>query len=118
MIESQQQRIDKAIKNKEIRQTKTETNIEISWAINCTIALMGKGDRTLDWEEQIRLIRARYQDIIDIKRDYIMEEMPEEVIKAEYNQPIQIFKSNVKPFPNKEESRNTDELGDDLVAEQ
>ena len=34
------------------------------------------------------------------------------------NKPIPTFKSNTKPFPNKEDSRNTDEMGDDLKAEQ
>ena len=74
--EERQKKIEEAIKNKELRFSKTEVNIEISWSINCVIASFSFIEKLLPWKKRFGLMEKRYQDIIDLKRSYLLENMP------------------------------------------
>lgn len=73
---NRQQKIDEAIAKKEIRQTRTEKSINISWSINCALAFMP--EELKGTEEGYEFVKIWYQRFMDIYREWMIENMPEE----------------------------------------
>ena len=73
-METQQQRINRAIKNKEMRQDKTSQSILISWAINNAVhTLPEKGKE--NWDATKFQIEARYNYFIELYRSWMIDNM-------------------------------------------
>lgn len=74
-IETERQsRIDKAIKHKDFRQTKTELNINFSWAVNNSNNFLKEKDKGT--AKGFRLIKKWYPEFISLYRDWAMENLP------------------------------------------
>lgn len=78
MYQDKQNRINEAIKKKELRFTEQKLSINNAWAINCTIASMSEKEKELPWEERFTLITDRYQSFIDEHRIWLLDNLPAE----------------------------------------
>jgi len=70
-----QARIDKQVKKKEFRQTKTELNINFSWAVNNSTASLTEEDKK-DWTKAKRKIKRRFPWFIQLYRGWAIENIP------------------------------------------
>lgn len=69
-----QERIDKAIKKKELHWNQQSLSILVSWSINCAIASLSEKDKKKkNW---FQLIKKRYPKFIDEYRNWMVENMP------------------------------------------
>lgn len=75
-----QERIDKAIKKKDFRQTKTELNINFSWAVNNANASLTEEDKK-DWAKAKRKIKRRFPWFIRLYREWAIENIPVELVE-------------------------------------
>ena len=78
-IEEKNKRIDEAIKKKEFRQTKTELNINFSWAVNNANNFLKQKDKGT--AKGFRLIKKWYPKFIELYREWAIENIPVESIK-------------------------------------
>ena len=69
-----QERIDKRIKQKDFRQTKTELNINFSWAVNNATNFLKQKDRGT--AKGFRLVKKWYPKFIELYREWAMENIP------------------------------------------
>ena len=81
MFNEKQERIDKAIKRKEFRETRQQTSISISWAINNAVNSLSENEKGKTWGRRLRLIKNRKDYFLDIYREYMLENMPIEIIE-------------------------------------
>ena len=68
-----QERIEKAIKDKNKRLDKTAASILVSWAINNAVNSLAEIDKIKDWKE---MVRERYPFFIDLYRTWMIDNGP------------------------------------------
>lgn len=81
MFDEKQKRIDVAIKNKEVRQSKTEMSIGFRWAVNCAINFLPEKEKGTS--AGFKKVEKWYPKFMDLDRNYMIENMPLEIL----NQP-------------------------------
>lgn len=114
--EQKQKRIEELVKKKEIRFSRTELNIEISWSINCAVASLSDTEKEKSWRKKIGLIKKRYPDFIEIKRDYLLENMP---LPENAKVTRQDFVKAIKEAPARQaEQERAEEVGGEKIAEE
>ena len=94
--------IAKRFKEKMARLDKTANSIDISWAINNCSATLNEKEKEKPWKERFALICKRYQDFIDEKRGWMMDNMPQEPIDPTTPEGEQVAMDLVDPKDDEE----------------
>lgn len=87
MFDEKQTNINKAIKKKEFRQTKTELNINFSWAVNNANAFLE--EKYKGTNKGFQLIKKWYPKFIELYREWAVENIPIEPLE-----PIKLTKED------------------------
>jgi len=113
-----QERIDKRVKQKDFRQSKTELNINFSWAVNNANASLTEEDKK-NWAKAKNKIKRRFPWFIRLYREWAIENIPlesidrpkptrEDYVEAKKDAPAQQAKQELSETLGEVEEVNTD----------
>ena len=106
-----QEKIDKAVKNKERHYTKTELSILVSWAINNAVNTLPKTANKEHWGEDMKkAIIERYPWFIELYREWMMDNLP---VEYEPISPTQSEAENEQ----RQDYKQREKVGEDKVKE-
>lgn len=115
-METQQERIDRAIKKREFRQNKTEISIDVAWSINNANSFMP--EKLRGTKKGFRFIKKWYPEFMGLKREYMIENMPIETIEPQKLTRVDFIEAK-KEAPQKqaEQEMATSVLGEEKEKE-
>lgn len=113
-MDNQQQKIEKAFKEKMKRWDKTSLSILVSWAINNAVNSLPEETKK-KWSAVKNKVEERYPYFIDLYRSWMLDNMPTEEVKVTRGDFIQA----VKKAPEKQAEQDlADEVGEERKEEE